>query len=144
MRITRPDGHEIDDDRRRLDVTLIHAFLTENTYWAKGRTRETVERSIAHSMCFGVYARSGAQVGFSRLVTDLTTAAHLTDVFILPGNRGLGLGKSLVAAMLGHPELTTVRRWTLSTADAHGLYAGFGFTAIQQPEREMMRLLPRS
>lgn len=142
MRVTRPDGYEIDDAKDRLDVTLIHAFLTEHAYWAEGRTRATVERAIAHSLCFGVYALSGAQVGFARLVTDLTTAAHLTDVFILPGNRGLGLSKSLVAALIGHPELATVRRWTLSTADAHGLYAPFGFTAMQEPERQMMRMLP--
>ena len=99
MRVTCPGGHEIDDAKDRLDVPLIHAFLTEHTYWAQGRTRATVERAIAHSLCFGVYALSGAQVGFARLVTDLTTAAHLTDVFILPGNRGLGLGKSHADAL---------------------------------------------
>lgn len=144
MRVTRPDGHEIDDDKHRLDVPLVHAFLTEHAYWALGRDRATVERSIAHSLCFGVYAPSGAQVGFARLVTDLTTAAHLTDVFILPGNRRLGLGKSLVAAIVGHPELATVRRWTLSTMDAHGLYAAFGFSAMEEPERQMMRMLPKA
>ncbi len=142
--VKRPDGFEISDETERLDLPLVHAFLSEHTYWASGRTMETVARSVANSMCFGVYAPSGTQVGFGRLVTDRTTTAHLTDVFILAERRGLGLGKSLVAAILGHPELATVRRWTLSTLDAHALYAGFGFTAMEQPERQMMRMLPKA
>ena len=141
--VTRPDGFEISDEAGRLDLALIHGFLSTETYWATGRTLETVARSIANSLCLGVYDPFGAQVGFGRMVTDRTTTAHLTDVFILPARRGLGLGKALVGAMLGHPDLTTVRRWTLSTLDAHAIYAAYGFTAMLEPEQQMMRMLPK-
>ena len=141
--IKRPDGFEISDETDRLDLALVHRFLSTETYWATGRTMETVARSVANSLCLGVYDPSGAQVGFGRMVTDRTTTAHLTDVFILPGQRGLGLGKALVGAMLGHPDLATVRRWTLSTLDAHAIYAAYGFTAMEEPERQMMRMLPK-
>ena len=141
--IKRPDGFEISDVTARLDLPFVHGFLSEHTYWASGRTMETVVRSVANSVCLGVYDPPGAQVGFGRMVTDRTTTAHLTDVFILPRHRGLGLGKALVGAMLGHPDLVTVRRWTLSTMDAHAIYAAYGFTAMEEPEQQMMRMLPR-
>lgn len=141
--IKRPDGFEISDVTARLDLPFVHGFLSEHTYWATGRTLETVARSVANSVCLGVYDPSGAQVGFGRMVTDRTTTAHLTDVFISSGHRGLGLGKALVGAMLSHPDLVTVRRWTLSTMDAHAIYAAYGFTAMVDPEQQMMRMLPR-
>ncbi len=141
--IKRPDGFEISDVTARLDLPFVHGFLSEYTYWATGRTLETVARSVANSVCLGVYDPSGAQVGFGRMVTDRTTTAHLTDVFISSGHRGLGLGKALVGAMLSHPDLVTVRRWTLSTMDAHAIYAAYGFTAMVDPEQQMMRMLPR-
>lgn len=134
------DGYEISDEVARLDVTEIHRFISEESYWAPGRDRATVERTIAHSLCFGLYGPDGAQVGFARLVTDRTTAAHLSDVYVLPEHRGRGLSKALMAAILGHPELRTIARWTLSTDDAHGLYAGFGFSAHPKVSSQMWRL----
>jgi GNAT superfamily N-acetyltransferase len=110
----------------RLDLEVIHRFLSEEAYWSPGVAREVVERSIEQSLNFGVY-RGDEQVGFARVVTDYVTFAWLADVFVLEGHRGQGLGKWLVATVLGAPELQDLRRWILGTADAHGLYERFGF-----------------
>ena len=124
--VTLPDGHTVSDDRTRLDMEFVVASLA-TAYWAVGRPRAVTERSWANCLCFGVYAPGGAQVGFARLLTDYALRAHLGDVFIHPASRGLGLGKALVATILAHPELATVGAWTLTTSDAHGLYARHGF-----------------
>ena len=123
-------------DRRRLDVDVVHGFLT-NCYWAKGIPRETVARSIEHALCFGIYDSSGAQVGFARVISDYATYAYLGDVFVLDRCRGRGLGKWMMECIVGHRALQGLRRWTLLTRDAHQLYAQFGFTALKSPERYM-------
>jgi len=122
-------------DRARLDLDVIHGFLTK-CYWAKGIPRETVARSMEHSLCFGAF-EGGRQVGFARVISDRTTFAYVCDVFALESHRGRGVGKSLLAAIRSHPELQGLRRWTLSTRDAHGLYRQFGFGAPAHPERLM-------
>lgn len=120
--------YEISTERERLDRDLIHRFLADDSYWARGRARETIERSIdGSSLVFGVY-RGGEQVGFARVVTDGATFAWLADVFVVAAHRGRGLGKRLVATVLEHPRLRDVSRWVLGTADAHELYRRFGFT----------------
>jgi GNAT superfamily N-acetyltransferase len=134
-----PDGYLISDDAALLDLDVIHDFIANQSYWAKGRSRELVERAVAHSLCFGLYAPGGAQAGFARMITDFATAAHLQDVFVLPAHRRSGRGTALVAAVLAHPALRPVRRWTLSTRDAHGLYARFGFAPFPNPENQLMR-----
>lgn len=121
-------GVEIDTDVTRLDVPMIHGFLTRS-YWARGRTIEQVTRSLRHSLAFGLYL-DGRQLGFARVVTDRTTFAYLADVFVLPEARGRGYGRRLVRAALEHPELAEVRHWTLFTRDAHGLYAKDGFAPL--------------
>jgi GNAT superfamily N-acetyltransferase len=126
----------ISTDRDRLDLDVIHGFLT-NCYWAKGIPPEVVARSIEHALCFGVYDGSGAQVGFARVVSDFATVAYLGDVFILESHRGRGLSKWLMECILRHPALQNLRRWILLTRDAHGLYAQFGFTPVTAPERYM-------
>jgi GNAT superfamily N-acetyltransferase len=126
----------ISTDPARLDVDVIHGFLT-NCYWAKGISREVVARSIEHSLCFGVYDGSGAQVGFARVVSDFTTVAYLGDVFVLESHRGRGLSKWMMECVTRHPALQNLRRWVLLTRDAHGLYAQFGFTPVKSPERYM-------
>jgi GNAT superfamily N-acetyltransferase len=129
--------YEVSTDRGRLDVDLIHRFLAEDSYWARGVSREVVERSLENSLCFGVYA-DGGQVAFARAVTDRSTFAWLADVFVVEEHRGRGVGELLVRAVLSHPELQTLRRWLLATADAQGLYRRFGFE--DSPEaRFMMR-----
>ena len=126
----------ISDDNARLDRTLIHRYLSERSYWAKGVSREIVDRSVEHSLCFGIY-QAGQQVGFARVVTDFAMFAWLADVFILEEQRGQGLGKRLVTAVLAHPRLQGPRRFMLGTLDAHGLYAQYGFKPLAQPERFM-------
>ena len=127
--------YEISTDHARLDITAIHAFLSQ-TYWSPGIPRAVVERAIAHSLCFGVF-RDGAQVGFARAVTDRATFAYLADVYLLEAHRGRGVARRLVAAIVAHPELQGLRRMMLATRDAHGLYAKFGFRPLAKPERMM-------
>lgn len=131
------DGYEISTDPSRLDLDAIHAFL-RTAYWSPGVERAVVERAIAHSIPFGLYAPDGAQAGFARVVTDRATFAYLADVFVLPAHRGHGLGGWLVETVLAHPDVQGVRRFHLATADAHGLYARFGFVP-SDPARMMDR-----
>ena len=126
----------ISTDKTRLDRALIHSFLSERSYWAKGIPAETLNRSIENSLCFGIY-QADRQIGFARVVTDLATFAWLADVFIIEEQRGFGFAKKLVAAIVAHPQLQGLRRFMLGTADAHGLYQQFGFEPIKQVERFM-------
>ena len=129
------DPYMISTDRARIDRRLVHDFLA-SSYWARGIPAEVVNRSIEHSLCFGVY-QGAAQVGFARVITDEATFAYLADVFILDGHRGRGLGKWLMEAILAYPDLQGLRRWSLVTRDAHGLYTQFGFAPLAHPERCM-------
>lgn len=124
--VTLPNDYVISDERARVDMAHVIACL-EAAYWAIGRPAEITRRSWANCLPFGIYAPDGRQVGFGRLLTDYAFRAHLGDVFIEPAHRGHGLGKALVAHILAHPELQSVTHWTLTTGDAHGLYARFGF-----------------
>ncbi len=128
----------ISTDRSRLDLELIHDFLSQTTYWAAGRKRYVVQRSIENSFPFGIY-KGNNQVGFARVVTDYATFAWIADVFVLPEHRGAGLSKWLLEVILSHPELQGFRRWVLATKDAHSLYARFGFIPLHRPERWMER-----
>lgn len=128
----------ISTDPARLDLDAIHGFLSGSSYWAAGIPRETVARSIRHSLCFGVYD-GDRQVGFARVVSDYTTVAYLADVFVLPSHRGRGLSKQLMASITSHPALQGLRIWVLYTRDAHGLYRQFGFRESHCPERLMER-----
>jgi GNAT superfamily N-acetyltransferase len=132
------DEYLITTDRSRLDVALIHKFLSNESYWAGERSIEVVKRSIDNSLCFGIY-RKTQQVGFARVVTDFATFAWLADVFLLSEHRGHGLAKWLMEVILAHPELQGFRRWVLATKDAHSLYAQFGFIPLHRPERWMER-----
>lgn len=128
----------ISTDRSRLDLELIHDFLSNTTYWAVGRKREVVERSIENSLPFGLY-KGNDLVAFARVVTDYATFAWIADVFVLPEHRGHGLSKWLMEVILAHPQLQGFRRWVLATKDAHSLYARFGFIPLHRPERWMER-----
>jgi GNAT superfamily N-acetyltransferase len=134
--VYRRGEYLISSDRSRLDLDMIHGFLT-NCYWAKGIPREVVAKSIEHSLCFGIYDGSGAQVGFARVISDFATIAYLGDVFVLGLHRGQGLSKWLMECIMQHPGLQGLRRWILLTRDAHGLYRKFGFTALKSAERYM-------
>jgi GNAT superfamily N-acetyltransferase len=130
--------YSISTDRARLDLGLIHNYLSTETYWATGRSREVVERSIENSLAFGIY-KAGEQVGFARIVTDYATFGWVADVFVLPEHRGQGLSKWLMEVILAHPRLQGFRRWVLATKDAHGVYERFGFIPLHRPERWMER-----
>lgn len=123
----------ISTDKSRLDIGVIHTFL-QTAYWSKNVPREVVEKSIQHSLCFGVYHHT-EQVGFARLITDYATFAYFSDVFILEAYQECGLGKWLVQCMLVHPECQGLRRWLLATLDAHGLYQRYGFQPLKNTER---------
>lgn len=161
--------YEISADPARLDLDVIHRYLSEEAYWSPGIPREVVARAIANSLCFGIYekgglpgpssreapgfaevasprqasltsrAKPGAQVGFARLITDRATYAYLADVFVLPAHRGKGLSKHLMETIIAYPEMQGLRRWMLATRDAHELYARYGFTPIAKPDRLMER-----
>ena len=139
MTARREDGYEVATDPQRLDLDAIHGFLVD-AYWCAGIPREKLERAIAGSLPFGLYAPDGAQAGFARVVTDRATFAYLADVFVLQPHRGRGLGVWLVERIVAHPDLQGLRRFHLATADAHGLYARFGFLPHPQPERLLDRL----
>lgn len=130
--------YEISTDKTRLDLDVIHPFLSQESYWAGNIPRPLVERSIEHSLCFGVYFQN-SQVGFARVVSDFTTFAYLADVFILPEHRGKGLSKRLVQTIVDHPDLQGLRRFVLATRDAHSLYAQFGFAPLDKPDIFMQR-----
>jgi GNAT superfamily N-acetyltransferase len=132
---------QISTDKGRLDVPLIYQFLSEQSTWAIGMPRALLERAIANSLCFGVYL-DGRQIGFARVVTDCATFANLVDVFVLPEHRGQGHSKRLMEAIVAHPDLQGLRRFTLATGDAHGLYAQFGFTPPLRPASLMERYFP--
>ena len=119
-------------DKARLDLEMVHGFL-KTSYWAAGISADVVMRSVKNSLAFGLF-RGDEQVGCARVVTDYATFAYLADVFVLPGHRGRGLGRRLVRAMVEDGPGRDFR-WLLHTADAHGLYAGFGFAA---PDETLM------
>ena len=129
------DGYEISDAPARLDLDVIHGFLTA-AYWSPGISRDVVARAIDNSLCFGLY-RDGAQVGFARFVTDRATFAYLADVFVLPEHRRRGLASWMVRTALSHPALAGLRRLLLATRNQHELYARLGFAPLAGPERFM-------
>jgi GNAT superfamily N-acetyltransferase len=135
------DGYEIDDDASRLDVGAIHAFLAGEAYWSRGIPLDAVVRAIESSLNFGIY-RDGAQVGFARVVSDGATFAWLTDVYVLSGHRGHGLGHWLVQSVLSHPDLQGLARIVLATSDAHQVYADCGFVPLPEPQRWMAITTP--
>lgn len=132
---------EISDDKGRLNVPLIHRFLSEEAYWSLGIPLSTVQRAINHSLCFGGYV-DGQQVAFARVITDKATFGYLSDVFVLPAHRGQGHSKALMAAILAHPALQGLRRLMLATSDAQGLYASFGFAPPRAPGSLMEKYDP--
>ena len=137
MMTRRPDGYEIDTDPARLDVARVHRWLSTDAYWAMGRPADVVARSIAGSLCFGVYGADAAQVGFGRVVTDGATFGWLCDVYVAPTARGLGLGTWLVQVVRDHVQALGVKRILLATADAHDVYARVGFAPLADPGRWM-------
>ncbi len=136
-----PAGYECSFDPHRLDIDLVWRTLA-GLYWSPKVRREIIETAIANSIVAGVYTSSGEQVGFARVVTDKATFAWLCDVFVLEAHSGKGIARAMVKALDAHPELQTLRRWMLGTADAHSVYQACGYQALAQSERWMERVNP--
>jgi GNAT superfamily N-acetyltransferase len=133
----RDDGYEIDTDRKRLNRAQVHDWISTDSYWATGRSRETMDNAIEGSVCLGTYAPDDRQVAFARIVTDSATFAWLCDVYVARDARGRGIGTWLAQSAREHTFDLGVRRIVLATADAHGVYAKAGFTPFASPERWM-------
>ncbi|ACU03846.1 MULTISPECIES: GNAT family N-acetyltransferase [Pedobacter] len=130
------NGFVFSDDKNKIDPIAIHHYLSTQSYWAKDIPIEIVKTSIENSLCFGIY-KDSKQVGFARWITDKATFGYLADVYVDEAYRGQGLSKKLMSLMLFHKDLQGLRRYMLATLDAHGLYAQFGFKAVEHPERIM-------
>ena len=131
----RRGDYAITTDAARMDVAAVHAYLSRS-YWANGVPLALVQRAIDHSLCFGLFHRD-QQVGFARVITDRATFAYLADVYVLEAHRGQGLSKWLIGTVRAHADLQGLRRFMLSTRDAHGLYRQFGFKELTFPTRLM-------
>ena len=127
----------ISTDPSLIQVDVVHQYLTTASYWAEKIPKATVAKAIQNSMCFGVY-RQNQQIGFARVISDKATFAYLADVFILPSEQSKGLGKWLMEVIHAHPELQGLRRWLLTTKDAHGLYEQYGWQAISDDLRNRL------
>jgi GNAT superfamily N-acetyltransferase len=136
----RREDYVISTNPARLDAQAIHAYLT-SSYWARGIPLATVEKSLRGSLCFGLY-HGAEQVGLARVISDFATYAYLCDVYIVESHRGAGLGKWLMETVVSHPALQGLRRFTLATRDAHGLYRQFGFLPLAEPDRHMEISVP--
>lgn len=138
MRKAGPDGYWVSDDPSLIDVPRVHGWISEESYWARGRSYDAMVRAIEHSLVFGLYAADGTQAGFARHVTDRATFAWLCDVFVDSAHRGHGLGSFLVQVATDHPDVAGIRQ-VLSTAPERTLYRQFGFACLAAPERWMER-----
>jgi ribosomal protein S18 acetylase RimI-like enzyme len=126
-------GFRVSSDFEEMNLDAVHAYIAKS-YWAKGISRATLKRAMENSICFGIFDTCDAQVGFARTVTDYATYAYLADVYVLEEHRGKGLSKWLMSEVMSHPKLQGLRRITLATRDAHGLYESFGFKPLAMPE----------
>ena len=141
MRWEGPDGYWVSDDPSLIDVDLVHDWISGESYWAKGRRREVMVRSIEHSLVLGMYTSDGKQVGFARFVTDRATFAWLCDVFVAEGHRGGGAGSFLVKAAVDHPDVAEIRQLLMANP-GRSLYRRHGFGDLRRPERWMERPTP--
>ncbi len=127
-------GYQFSDDPARLNIDAIHDFLCHHSHWATNIPRDTLEKAIRHSLCFGLY-QEGQQAGFARAVSDFATFAYFCDVYILPQHRGQGLSSWMIDRMLEHPQLKGLRKYALVTTNAHRVYQRSGFHHLEFPER---------
>lgn len=134
-------GFQISTDHSLLDFEAIYNYLNEESYWAQGIPVETMRRAIDESLCFGIY-KANSLAAFARVITDKATFAYICDVFVLPPYRRMGLSKWLIQYITEYPDLQGLRRWSLATADAHGLYSQFGFTPLSRPQNWMEKYKP--
>ncbi|MFE6051386.1 GNAT family N-acetyltransferase [Kitasatospora sp. NPDC056446] len=143
MITTRADGLTLDTDPARIDLDRVHHWLSTDAFWALGRSRETVERSIENSLAFGVYAPDAAgQLAFARVVTDYATFGWLCDVYVAREARGRGIGTWLAESVVGTLAPLGLKRLMLSTLDAHEVYERVGFSVVPEPRKLMVITAP--
>src|ERR1700748_1998983 len=130
-------GYLFSSDKTKIQTGIVHRFLDQDSYWAKGIPPETVARAVKGSLCIGIYDETGAQVGFGRMITDRATFAYLADIFVLKAHRGKGLSKEMMRAFCHLADEFELRRFLLTTQDAHELYRQTGFEKFPDPERRM-------
>lgn len=130
------NNFKISTDKTLLNMEAVHHYLSKESYWAKNISKTKIKTACENSLCFGLYENE-KQIGLARLITDYSTFAYLCDVYVLPEYQGNGLGKWLMNCVMSHPDLQTLRRWTLATKDAHGLYEQVGFTLLKNSDRHM-------
>ena len=133
--------YSISTDHSRIDLDYVHDFLCNQSFWAKGRSKELVQKSIENALCFSVLSMEDSQVGFARVITDYCTYAYLSDVFIDRDHRGKGLSKMLIQSILSYPDLNQINRWMLLTKDAHELYAKFDFRLTSKADWIMEKVV---
>ena len=136
----RTERVTVSSDSTLLDLDVIVQYLSKSSYWAKGRSKERILRSVEHSLCFGIY-KNKALIGFARVVTDYAVFAWIMDVFILPEEQSKGYGQLLMQHIMDHEELTSISRWGLNTLDAHGLYEKYGFSKVNDPSIHMEKIV---
>ena len=141
MATSEKPSFEITTDLSRIDLDRVHDWIARKSYWAGEMPRHVFDRAVEGSLCFGAI-ETDLTVGFARVISDRATFAYVSDVFVDPARRGIGIGKSIMAAVTVHPDLQDLRRWILATRDAHGLYARYGFAPVAAPERIMERSDP--
>lgn len=135
--ITRTNGaFSISTDKSKLDIPVIHQYLSRESYWSQNIPVERIQKSIENALCFGIY-HNDQQIGYAKVISDFSTMAYLGDVFVLESYRGKGLSKWLMETIMSHPELQDLRRWILLTADAHELYQKYGWKPIASPDKWM-------
>jgi len=136
-------NYSISSDSEKLNIDFIWDYISNESYWAKGRSLEIVFKSIENSICFGAYLENGEQIGFARVVSDKAVFAWVMDVFVIDEFKGNGIGKALMESVLTHPELQNLSRWGLCTFDAHELYKKYGFKELERPEIHMELVTPK-
>jgi len=133
------EGYLFSNDREKVQLDVVHQFLDKESYWARGIPFETVERAVRFSLSIAIYDAAGAQVGFGRMITDRATFAYLADIFVIKSHRGKGLSKEMMHCFCRMADAFGLRRFLLTTQDAHDLYRQSGFELFPYPERLMSR-----
>lgn len=141
MEWRRDDGYVVSDEVARIDRRFVSTWIGEESYWAAGRPHDVMSRAIDASLCFGLFAPDGTQVGFARFVTDRATFAYMADVFVVEAHRGCGAGAFLVDVAVAHPDVAGCRQ-TLRTTSAAGLYEQFGYRPLTEDERDAWMMRP--
>lgn len=127
------DDYLLTTDKTKLDLHMIHKFLSGESHWAKNIPFDRVKKSVENSLCFGLFFNDN-QVGFARVISDFSTIAYLGDLFILKEHRGKGLSRWMLEEIMNYPELRGLRRWILVTKDAHEVYQQYGWAMVARPE----------